>query len=297
MLGFISAAHNTTRNVRAACRMVNFGMFHLLDRTKTVSFNAAMTCLLQQPWLVFSCQIQAGSDRQLKVSTLQFATAEGEVYIFDCLALGTQAIHEYGLAWLLQSPSVKKIMYSSDNTAAALWRQLKVQIDGAVDLQALTAVPQQWPTLPPGSDRSLTDAISESSTQAGSPASSAPLPISSKSPKRSFTQSGIHPAGTLDIPCQVSVDATSHKSSRQGHESPQAVLDLILDDIESDALSGHDDLVYQFSKDSPGAPKCLSDNSWQVRPPRGRCSSMGSMSILDSMQLMELPILPGIEVG
>lgn len=143
---------------------MNFGLFHLLDRTKTVDFDTAMTCLLQQPWVVFSCQIQSASDKQVRVSTLQFATAAGEVYIFDCLALGTQAIHEHGLAWLLQSPTVKKIMYSSNNTAAALWRQLKVQIDGAVDLQVLTAMPHQWPALSPGSERSIADAISECET-------------------------------------------------------------------------------------------------------------------------------------
>lgn len=272
--------------------MVNFGLYHLLDRSKTVNFNAAMTCLLQQPWVVFTCQTQATADRQLKVSTLQFATAEGEVYIFDCLALGTQAIHECGLAWLLQTPSIRKVMFSSDNTAAALWRQLKLQIAGAMDLQALTATPQHWPSLPPGSDRSLTDAISECDSLAGSPTTCLPLPILSKSPK---PPSCIPPASNLHIPCPASVNASSQKSSSRGHESPQAVLDLMLDDLESDALSSPHNLVYQFTRDSPNTPK--SEDLWPPRQQRGRCSSIGSMSLLDSMQLMELPILPGVLYG
>ncbi|DBA72768.1 TPA: hypothetical protein ACH3X2_010158 [Trebouxia sp. C0005] len=273
--------------------MVNFGMFHLLDRTKTVGFDTAMTCLLQQPWVVFSCQIQTASDKQVRVSTLQFATAAGEVFIFDCLALGTQAIHEHGLAWLLQSPTVKKIMYSSSNTAAALWRQLKVQIDGAVDLQVLTAVPHQWPALPAGPDRSIADAISERNTQATPTPPTGPLPIN-KSPMQLSTQSRIYPDSSQHVArkdvCHVRADASSQKSGRRGHESPQAVLDLILDDLESDALSSPDDIVYQFSRDSPGMRR--SDSLCPPRQARGRCSSMGSMSLLDSMQLMEVPILP-----
>lgn len=271
-------------------------MFHLLDRTKTVGFNAAMTLLLQQPWVVFSCQIQTASDRQLKVSTLQFATAAGEVYIFDCLALGTHAIHEFGLAWLLQSPTVKKIMYSSDNTATALWRQLKIQIEGAVDLQALTALPQEWPALLPGPDKSMTDAVSVCGSLAVCPSpSAAPVPIT-RSPKRSFTQSCQVPDGNQILPFQpirhVSADASSQKSGRQGHESPQAVLDLILDDLETDAMSSPHDIVYQFSKDSPSLQKA--EASWPPKHTRGRCSSIGSMSLLDSMQLMEVPVLPGM---
>ena len=255
-----------------ACRrMVNFGLFHLLDRARTVGFNAAVASLLQQPWVVFSCQIQTAADKQLKVSTLQFATAEGQVYIFDCMSLGTQAIHEHGLAWLLQSPSVKKIMYSSDNTATALWRQLKVQIDGAVDLQILSAMPQQWPILPPGSNRPLTDAIASNWT---------PASVTGRSDKRphSFNSSFR----------TVSADA-SFKSGNSGQESPQAVLDFMLDDLEADAMQGPD-LVYSFAKDASAGQK--PDCGWQPKP-RGRCSRMGSMSLLDSMQLMELPILPG----
>ncbi|DBB04632.1 TPA: hypothetical protein ACH3X1_012697 [Trebouxia sp. C0004] len=274
--------------------MVNFGMFHLLDRTKTVGFDTAMTYLLQQPWVVFSCQTQTASDKQVRVSTLQFATAAGEVYIFDCLALGTQAIHEHGLAWLLQSPTVKKIMYSSNNTAAALWRQLKIQIDGAVNLQVLTAMPHQWPALPPSFDRSIADAISQCDTQATPLPATAPLPMY-KSPMQLSTQSQTYPdsssqhAARKDV-CHVRADASSQKSGRRGHESPQAVLDLILDDLESDALSSPDDIVYRFSRDSPSMRK--SDISCPPRQARGRCSSIGSMSLLDSMQLMEVPILP-----
>jgi len=287
-------------NARSVCgwyRMVNFGLFHLLDRTKTVGFDTAMTCLLQQPWVVFSCQVQTASDKQVRVSTLQFATAAGEVYIFDCLALGTQAIHEHGLAWLLQSPTVKKIMYSSNNTAAALWRQLKVQIDGAVDLQVLTAMPHQWPALPPSSDRSVANAISECETQATPLPATAPLPIR-KSPSQLSTQSRIYPdssphAARKDV-CHVRADASSQKSGRRGHESPQAVLDLILDDLESDALSSPDDIVYQFSRDSASIRR--SDSFCPPRQARGRCSSIGSMSLLDSMQLMEVPILPGMQI-
>ena len=275
--------------------MVNFGLFHLLDRTRTVDFDTAMTCLLQQPWVVFSCQVQTASDKQVRVSTLQFATAAGEVYIFDCLALGTQAIHEHGLAWLLQSPTVKKIMYSSHDTAAALWRQLKVQIDGGVDLQVLTAMPHQWPALSPGSERSIADAISECDTQATPLPATASLPIR-KSPSQLSTQSRIYPdssqhASRKDV-CHVRADASSQKSGRRGHESPQAVLDLILDDLESDALSSPDDIVYQFSRDSASIRR--SDSFCPPRQARGRCSSIGSMSLLDSMQLMEVPILPGM---
>ena len=277
--------------------MVNFGLFHLLDRTKTVGFDTAMTCLLQQPWVVFSCQIQTASDKQVRVSTLQFATAAGDVYIFDCLALGTQAIHEHGLAWLLQSPTVKKIMYSSNNTAAALWCQLKIQVDGGVDLQVLTAVPHQWPALPPSSERSIADAVSECDTQATPLPTTAPLPIN-KSPMQLSTQSRIYPDSSQHVVrkdvCHVRADASSQISGRRGHESPQAVLDLILDDLESDALSNPDDIVYQFSRDSPSTRR--SDSLCPPRQARGRCSSMGSMSLLDSMQLMEVPILPGMQM-
>ena len=291
-----SANRPNARSVYAWCRMVNFGMFHLLDRTKTVGFDTAMTCLLQQPWVVFSCQIQTASDKQVRVSTLQFATAAGEVYIFDCLALGTQAIHEHGLAWLLQSPTVKNLMYSSNSTAAALWRQLKVQVDGAIDLQVLTAMPHQWPALPPGSDRSVADAMPECDTQATPLSATAPLPIN-KSPMQLSTQSRTYPDSSQHIACKdvchVRADASSQKSGRRGHESPQAVLDLILDDLESDTLSSPDDIVYQFSRESPSMRR--SDSSWPPRQARGRCSSMGSMSLLDSMQLMEVPILPGME--
>ena len=256
-------------------------MFHLLDRPKTLSFNDAVACLLQQQWLVFSCQIQAAADKQLKLCTLQFATAEGQVYIFDCLALGTQVIHECGLAWLLQSHSVKKIMYSSENITKMLWRQLKVQIDGAVDLQVLSAMPEQWPSLPPGSNKSLTDAISSSSSwsttnEAATPAA---LPSISSKQHRSFSKGdSIRP---------VSVNASLRKTGSSGQESPQAVLDLVLDDLETDAMQGPD-LVYSFAKDASTGQK----PDWQAKQ-RGRCSSMGSMSLLDSMQLMELPILPG----
>ena len=255
--------------------MVNFGMFHLLDRSKTPSFNEAIACLLHRQW-------RAAVDRQLKLSTLQFATAEGQVYIFDCMALGTQVIHESGLAWLLQSPSVKKIMYSSENTTKTLWRQLKVHIDGAVDLQILSAMPEQWPSLPPGSNKSLTDAISSSSSWSTTQEAATPATVSSISKqRRSFSKGdNIRP---------VSVNASLRKTGSSGQESPQAVLDLVLDDLETDAMQGPD-LVYTFAKDALTGQK--PDCGFQPKP-RGRCSSMGSMSLLDSMQLMELPILPG----
>ena len=81
----------------------------------------------------------------------------------------------------------------------------------------------------------------------------------------------------------------------EGHESPQAVLDLMLDDLESDALSNPHEIVYQFTKEPyPGRSSSTHAESPGVaRQPKGRCSSLGSMSLLDSMQLMELPILPG----
>ena len=293
--------HNTNAHDRVAlhsdyaCRMVNLGMFHLLDRAKTASFNAAVNRLLEQPWVVFSCQIQMAADRQLKVSTLQFATAGGEVYIFDCLALGLQAVHEHGLAWLLQSPGLRKIMYSSDNTAAALWRQLRVQVAGAVDLQALTTLPDQQ------SDKANTDAGSDTERNFGNLYDSglAPVPIS--------TQVLKHPAGHTsagsNILCStgqkthhVSVDANSQKSGRKGHESPQAVLDLILDDLESETFSSPSDIVYQFPSEpivTPPPTQQQSGSTTSAKQARLRCTSMGSMSLLDSMQLMEIPILPG----
>lgn len=281
-------------------------MFHLLDRPKTASFNAAITCLLQQPWVVFICQIQTAADRQLKVSTLQFATAGGEVYIFDCLSLGMQAVHEHGLAWLLQSPALKKIMYSSDNTAAALWRQLKVQIAGAVDLQALTTPPRESSSQSGEFDSAVFEPLSDLSTyrnfaqSKSNLSASAPFPISTQMPKRIAgqpqTSAGSNLHSTVQATHHVCVDANSQKPGRKGHESPQAVLDLMLDDLESDALSNPHEMVYQFTKD-PFARRSPSerqaDNSWPPRQPRGRCSSIGSMSLLDSMQLMELPILPG----
>ncbi|KAL0054388.1 hypothetical protein WJX82_008145 [Trebouxia sp. C0006] len=121
----------------------------------------------------------------------------------------------------------------------------------------------------------------------------APLPIR-KSPSQLSTQSRIYPdssphAARKDV-CHVRADASSQKSGRRGHESPQAVLDLILDDLESDALSSPDDIVYQFSRDSASIRR--SDSFCPPRQARGRCSSIGSMSLLDSMQLMEVPILP-----
>ena len=277
--------------------MVNLGMFHLLDRAKSATFRAAITCLLQQPWVVFSCQTQKAAHRQLKVSTVQFATAGGEVYIFDCLALGTQAIHEHGLAWLLQSPYLKKIMYSSDNTAAALWRQLKVQIAGAIDLQALTAPPQHWPSLPCGSDPAHPDTSSLNRplgfASRSSLSASDPFPISTQVPKHA---AGSTQTSTHQTTHHVSVDANSQKSGRRGHESPQAVLDLVLDDLESEALNSSHEIVYEFTKEAPARRSSSlqpMDGSWPPKQPRGRCSSMGSMSLLDSMQLMELPILPG----
>ena len=278
--------------------MVNLGMFHLLDRAKTASFNAAVSCLLQQPWVVFSCQIQTATDRQLKVSTLQFATAGGEVYIFDCLALGLQAVHEHGLAWLLQSPGLRKIMYSSDNTAAALWRQLRVQVAGAVDLQALTTPPNQWPSL----DKANTDADTDRNfgqISNSGPAWSAPVPISTQVPKcppghTSAGSGNLHRTGHKTH--HVSVDANSQKSGRKGHESPQAVLDLILDDLESETLSSSSDIVYQFTSGPTVKPPSTVQrlgSTASAKQARLRCSSMGSMSLLDSMQLMEVPILPG----
>ena len=279
------------------CRMVNLGMFHLLDKAKSIDFSEAIACLLQQPWVVFSCQIQKAADRQLKVSTVQFATAGGEVYIFDCLTLGTQAIHEHGLAWLLQSPHLKKIMYSSDNTAAALWRQLKVQIAGTIDLQALTATPQHWPSLQYGSDPAYLDFNSDNICSASAPKSSlsasAPFPISTQVPKPA---DGSILNSTHQTTHHVNVDANSQKSGRRGHESPQAVLDLMLDDLESEALSSSHEIVYEFTKEAPARRSSSLQpmgGSWLCKQPQGRCSSMGSMSLLDSMQLMELPILPG----
>ena len=276
--------------------MVNLGMFHLLDRARTASFSAAITCLLQQPWVVFSCQTQRATDRQLKVSTLQFATAGGDVYIFDCLALGLQAVHEHGLAWLLQSPHLKKIMYSSDNTAAALWRQLKIQIAGAVDLQTLTTPPQEWPSQSFDSDQACLTATSDSyrpfaPSRKSSLSASAPLLINTPATKHSVPQSHAHAGRTSQTTHHVSVDANSQKSGRRGHESPQAVLDLMLDDLESETLSSPHDIVYEFTKAAPAGRS----PSGQWLPPRGRCSSIGSMSLLDSMQLMELPILPGMQ--
>ncbi|KAL0033093.1 hypothetical protein WJX79_002829 [Trebouxia sp. C0005] len=177
-LGTVSACFQTRR-------MVNFGMFHLLDRTKTVGFDTAMTCLLQQPWVVFSCQIQTASDKQ-------------------------------------------------------------------------------WPALPAGPDRSIADAISERNTQATPTPPTGPLPIN-KSPMQLSTQSRIYPDSSQHVArkdvCHVRADASSQKSGRRGHESPQAVLDLILDDLESDALSSPDDIVYQFSRDSPGMPHGSANSS------------------------------------
>ena len=276
--------------------MVNFGMFHLLDEARTANFDAAVSYLLQQPWVVFSCQIQKATDKQLKVSTLQFATEGGEVYIFDCLALGVQAIHEHGLAWLLQSPTLKKIMYSSDNTAAALWRQLRVQVVNAVDLQALTTPPTQWPSF----DKANTDASSDMYTNftdfsESTLARSGPMAISRQKPKFSAlltppSTSNLHRAGQKTH--HVSVDANSQKSGRAGQESPQAVLDLMLDELESDALSSPCNIVHHFTSEPP-PPRPSVQRSGPPKQGRGRCSSMGSMSLLDSMQLMELPILPG----
>ena len=296
---FICAHDVVALHSDSACRMVNLGMFHLLDRAQTASFNAAVDCLLQQSWVVFSCQMQTAADRQLKVSTLQFATAGGEVYIFDCLALGLQAIHEHGLAWLLQSPSLRKIMYSSDNTAAALWRQLRVQIAGAVDLQALTTPPNQWPS----ADKANTNAGSDMYRHYGDSsnaflAQSAPVPIStqvSKGPAGQTSSGSSNLHNTVQNTHHVSVDANSQKSGRQGQESPQAVLDLMLDDLESEALSSPSDIVYEFTNESPARPAPVIQRSGtsMAKQARGRCSSMGSMSLLDSMQLMELPILPG----
>ena len=280
--------------------MVNLGMFHLLDRAKTASFNTAINCLLEQPWVVFSCQIQMAADSQLKVSTLQFATAGGEVYIFDCLALGLQAFHEHGLAWLLQSPGLRKIMYSSHNTAAALWRQLRVQVAGAVDLQALTTLPDRRPS----PDKANTDAGSATDRSFGKLSDSdlawsAPVPISTQVLKRpaghtSSGSSNLHSTGQKTH--HVSVDANSQKSGRKGHESPQAVLDLILDDLESETLSSPSDIVYQFTSEPfvrPPPAIAQSGSTASAKQARLRCSSMGSMSLLDSMQLMEVPILPG----
>ena len=275
-------------------------MFHLLDRAKTATCSAAVNCLLEQPWVVFSCQVQMAADSQLKVSTVQFATAGGDVYIFDCLALGLQAVHEHGLATLLQSPGLRKIMYSSDNTAAALWRQLRVQVAGAVDLQALTTLPNQWPSpdkanTDAGSD---SDSISEKPFHSG-PARSAPVTISTQMLKRSagHTSAGdsnLHSTGQKTH--HVSVDANSQKSGRKGHESPQAVLDLILDDLESETLSSPSDIVYQFTSEPivrPPPARQQSGSTASAKQARLRCTSMGSMSLLDSMQLMEVPILPG----
>lgn len=286
-----------------ACRMVNLGMFHILDRARTASFNAAVDCLLQQPWVVFSCQIQMAADRQFKVSTLQFATVGGEVYIFDCLALGLQAVHEHGLAWLLQSPGLRKIMYSSEDTAAALWRQLRIQVAGTVDLQALTTPPNQWPSL----DMAYTNAGSDThrnlrELSSSALAASAPFSISTEVPKRpagltSASSSSFHGTGLKTH--HVRVDANSQKSGRKGHESPQAVLDLILDDLECETVSSPDDIVYHFTNEPLARPTPTIQRSGstasakQARQARGRCSSMGSMSLLDSMQLMEVPILPG----
>ncbi len=158
-------------------------------------------------------------------------------------------------------------------------------------------MPHQWPALPPSSDRSIADDISECDTQATPLPATAPLPIN-KSPMQLSTQSRIYPDSSQHVArkdvCHVRADASSQKSGGRGHESPQAVLDLILDDLESDALSSPDDIVYQFSRDSPSMRR--SDSLCPPRQARGRCSSMGSMSLLDSMQLMEVPILPGMQI-
>lgn len=280
--------------------MVNLGMFHILDRAKTASFNAAVDCLLQQPWVVFSCQIQMAVDRQFKVSTLQFATAGGEVYIFDCLALGLQAVHEHGLAWLLQSPGLRKIMYSSDDTAAALWQQLRIQVTGTVDLQAMTTPPNQWPSLDAAYTSAGSDTHGNSKELSNSVlTASAPFSISTQLPKwpagpTSASSSNLHSTGHKTH--HVRVDANSQKSGRKGHESPQAVLDLILDELECETVSNPDDIVYQFTNQPHARPPPTiqrSGSTASAKQARGRCSSMGSMSLLDSMQLMMVPILPG----
>lgn len=264
--------------------MVNFGMFHLLDKAKTSDINAAMTRLLQQNWVVFSCQTQYTAHKQLKVSTMQFATADGDVYIFDCIALGPEAVHECGLAWLLQSRSVKKIMYSSDNAAGALWRQLKVHIGGAVDLQALTAAPHQWPTLPAGSDAPLSDAISECGSQISARHAPAQPLLATHASRRNYSKSSSQ-YGSFDS--HYLLDQKPHRS---GHESPQAVLDMMLDEFELDATSSgpEDDIVCIMPKDG-----MRTQQSALTKHPEGRCSSLSSFTLLDSMQLMELPVLPG----
>lgn len=267
--------------------MVNLGMFHLLDRAKTVDLNTAMTRLLQQAWVVFSCQVQYTAQKQLKASTMQFAIADGDVYIFDCIALGPEAVHECGLAYLLQSRSVKKIMYSSDNAAGALWRQLKVHIGGAVDLQALTAAPQQWPTLPAGSDTPLSDAISECGSQISARHAPAQPLLAASGCRQHYSKSSSQ-YGSFDS--QQLVNQKLSKAGRSGHESPQAVLDMMLDEFELDATSSgpEDDIVCIVPKDGIRAQQ-----SAVTKNPKGRCSSLSSFTLLDSMQLMELPVLPG----
>ena len=269
--------------------MVNLGMFHLLDRPKTKDLNAAMTRLLQQTWVVFSCQIQYTARKQLRVSTMQFATEDGEVYIFDCISLGPEAIHDCGLAWLLQSRSIQKIMYSSDTAAGALWRQLKVHIGGAVDLQALTAAPHQWPTLPAGSDTPLSDAISECGSQIS--ARHAPFqPLLTAS--RQINSKSSSQYGSFDS--QQCVEQKHSKVARSGQESPQAVLDMMLDEFELDATSSgpEDDIVCIVPKDNTRAQA-----SAVTKQSKARCSSLSSFTLLDSMQLMELPVLPGMNAA
>lgn len=267
--------------------MVNLGMFHLLDRAKTAGISAAMTRLLQQAWVVFSCQTQYTARKQLKVSTMQFATADGDVYIFDCIALGPEAVHECGLAYLLQSRSVKKIMYSSDNAAGALWRQLKVHIGGAVDLQALTAAPHQWPTLPAGSDTPLSDAISECGSQISAHHAPAQPLLAAPGFRQNYSKSSSQ-YGSFDS--QHLLEQKHSKAVRAGHESPQAVLDMMLDEFELDATSSgpEDDIVCIVPKDGLRAQQAA-----VTKHSKGRCSSLSSFTLLDSMQLMELPVLPG----
>ena len=215
---------------------------------------------------------------------MQFATADGEVYIFDCIALGPEAIHDCGLAWLLQANSVKKIMYSSDNAAGALWRQLKVHIGGAVDLQALTAAPQQWPSLPAGCDAPLSDAISECASYASAHHAPQQALLAPPGSRRNYSASSSQ-YGSFD---SQKLELKQSKALRRGHESPQAVLAMMLDEFELDASSSgpEDDIVCIV-------PKEASRGQHAARQAAGRCTSLSSFTLLDSMQLMELPVLPG----
>ena len=178
-------------------------------------------------------------------------------------------------------------MYSSDNAAGALWRQLKVHIGGAVDLQALTAAPQQWPSLPAGCDAPLSDAISECASQISAHHVPQQPLLAPPGSRRNYSASSSQ-YGSFD---SHKLEPKQAKAVRKGHESPQAVLDMMLDEFELDASSNgpEDDIVCIV-------PKEITRTQPIARQPAGRCTSLSSFTLLDSMQLMELPVLPGGQV-